>query len=212
MDESTLSQQAGIIWLHLCSQLLPKTQANYNQTKIILKYYRLASGCNNLASLRYIKTLVEEVLSECSEGASSTTLWRNIQELQGTSFHDFILAAIYLCVSNFKCRNNEIIDFSLEFFKAIFFNLRKNDDKSFLAFYNVVGELLTSIDNTVFANPDFFHKRRAFFNVISLIWVNADTIAYIYEIYNIVASKITTSSTEKFYQYLHDITGILEPV
>lgn len=144
----------------------------------------------------------------------------------------FIENAIKLCIRNFKSHNTEIIDYSLEFFKAIFFNLRKNDDPSFLPFYDIVGTLLSNIHATVFAHPQFAHKRRAFFNAISLIWVNTDNLAYLYQIHAIVAAPLTGNSANAsgssvsnivptmaqngslcgFHQYLHDITGILEPV
>lgn len=39
LDVSRLHPGARIMWLHLCSQLLPKAQANLRQARIILKYY-----------------------------------------------------------------------------------------------------------------------------------------------------------------------------
>lgn len=65
LDITRLGGGAKIMWLHLCSQLLPKTEANMRQTKIILKYYTLASKGDSLASLNYLKTLSEEILAEC---------------------------------------------------------------------------------------------------------------------------------------------------
>ncbi len=53
-----LSAGAATIWLHLCSQLLPRTSANLSQTTIILKYYELAKSGESLSSLRYIRTMV----------------------------------------------------------------------------------------------------------------------------------------------------------
>lgn len=64
-DVTSLSHEAKVMWLHLCSQLLPKTQSNLDETRIILKYYALAQDGDSLASLRFIKTLVEEILSDC---------------------------------------------------------------------------------------------------------------------------------------------------
>jgi hypothetical protein len=66
------------MWLHLCSQLLPRTSADMFQTNIILKYYNLAKDGDSLASLRFIRTLTEELMSDISHGISNTILWLNI--------------------------------------------------------------------------------------------------------------------------------------
>lgn len=71
----SLSEGAATLWLHLCSQLLPKTTANREQTTIIIKYYELATKGDTLAKLRYIKTMAEEVMGEFFEGEPHTTLW-----------------------------------------------------------------------------------------------------------------------------------------
>lgn len=126
------------MWLHLCSQLLPKTQADINQTAIILKYYELASKGDCLAALRYIKTLSEEILEECTDGVSNTILWRNIHDLSNATFEDFLKNIINICIRNFSSANNEIIDYSLDFFKSIYTNLRKSDTKAFQAYYSIV--------------------------------------------------------------------------
>lgn len=39
LDLNQLGAGAKIMWLHLCAQLLPKTQATMRQTAIILRYY-----------------------------------------------------------------------------------------------------------------------------------------------------------------------------
>jgi hypothetical protein len=102
LDLRALGAGAKIMWLHLCAQLLPKTQSTLRQTGIILKYYELASKGDSLAALRYIRTLAEEVLSECSEGVSTTALWRNIEELSQVSFQSFMLNVINTCICNFS--------------------------------------------------------------------------------------------------------------
>jgi hypothetical protein len=101
-----MSDASKIIWLHLCSQLLPKNQASLHQTTIILKYYDLAKQGDNLACLRYIKTLVEQVLSECREGKSVTSLWKYIEDISHQTFDDFILYVIQLCIRNFNIPND----------------------------------------------------------------------------------------------------------
>jgi hypothetical protein len=39
LDMRQLGAGAKVMWLHLCAQLLPKTQATLRQSAIILKYY-----------------------------------------------------------------------------------------------------------------------------------------------------------------------------
>ena len=73
----------------------------------------------------------------------------------------------------------------------------------------MVRELLQNIGSTIFANPKYYVKRRAFFNVISVIWINSEKISYIYEIHNLAKNKIQDGTPESFYQYLHDVTGLL---
>jgi hypothetical protein len=167
-----LEPGAKVMWLHLCSQLLPKTQANLRQTAIILKYYELASKGDSLASLRYIKTLAEEILQDCSEGISTTNLWKNIEELSKATFQSFMMNIINICIYNFNNSCSEIIDYSLEFFKSIYTNLRKHDTKAFQTYYAIVKDLLSAIHKTIFVDPQYFPKRRTFFNVISVIWMN----------------------------------------
>lgn len=135
---TTFREGSKVMWLHLCSQLLPKTQADMNQTIIILKYYELASKGDSLASLRYIRTLSEEILEECIDGVSTTILWRNIQDLSNATFEEFLKNIINICIRNFSSLNNEIIDYSLDFFKSIYTNLRKCDTKAFQAYYSIV--------------------------------------------------------------------------
>jgi hypothetical protein len=68
--------------------------------------------------------------------------------------------------------------------------LKKNDSPEFLSFYDEVKILISSINSTVFANVKFFKKRVSLFSVISIIWVNTNQFAYLYEIYNLVASSM----------------------
>lgn len=65
----------------------------------------------------------------------------------------------------------------------------------------------------MFVRPKFFRKRVAFFNVISLIWISADHIGYIYDIYGLIltASK-EHPSFDTLLRYFHDLTGIIEPI
>ena len=48
--------------------------------------------------------------------------------------------------------------------------------------------------------------------MISLIWINSDAVNYIYEIYQLISNKIDSGTPESFFQYLHDITGLVEPL
>lgn len=122
------------------------------------------------------------------------------------------MCIIEICVRNFNTGNNEILDYSLELFKTIYTSLKKNEHNTFQEFYQIVHRLLQNIEGTIFSNPKFYHKRRDFFNVISLIWINSDTISYIYEIHDLVAAKLESGSPDSFFQYLHDITGLIEPL
>lgn len=73
--------------------------------------------------------------------------------------------------------------------------------------------LITNINETVFANVKFFKKRAALFSVISIIWINISQFAYLYEIYNLIASGIRNNPTPlSLLKYMHDITGILDPI
>lgn len=42
--------------------------------------------------------------------------------------------------------------------------------------------------------------------------MNGDSIDYIYEIYGMISANIQQGTSESFYQYLHDITGVIEPI
>lgn len=48
--------------------------------------------------------------------------------------------------------------------------------------------------------------------MISVIWINSNTISYIYEIHDLIVSKLESGTPESFFQYLHDITGLIEPL
>lgn len=49
------------------------------------------------------------------------------------------MSVIAICVNNFKDNtNNEVLDYSLEFFKTIYITLKKFDSKAFVQFYNIV--------------------------------------------------------------------------
>lgn len=61
-------------------------------------------------------------------------------------------------------------------------------------------------------NPQQFPKRRSFFNVISVIWVNGESVEYLYQIHKIIQEGLTANSPVSFCMYLHDITGIIEPI
>lgn len=153
---------------------MPKTTANQQQTSLILKYYELAKQGDNLASLRYIKVLLTELLSDFIEGEPSAALWLNIQDLSKVSFKEFLLYNIQLCINNFRSTQAEIIDYSLDLFKSIYISLKKNEHSTFKEFfYSVVSNLLQNINQTIFSDPKYYHKRRAFFNVISVIWINS---------------------------------------
>ena len=107
-----------------------------------------------------------------------------------SSFNAFLEYNIKLCINNLQSDKNEIIDYSLELFKTIYTALKKHDHQSFEILYELVSDLLNKINETIFANPNYYHKRRDFFNIIAIIWVNSDNIDYIYKIYNLVQEKI----------------------
>lgn len=90
--------------------------------------------------------------------------------------------------------------------------MKKNDHKTFEEFYQLVNSLLQNMQDTVFSKPTHYHKRRDFFHVISLIWINSDTVSYIYEIHALITTKLDSGTPESFFQYLHDITGLIEPL
>ena len=136
----------------------------------------MAREGNSLASLRYIRTLAEEVLQECNEGESTTILWKNIQELSHASFENFIMNVIKTCIANFAHPCGEVVDYSLDFFRSIYSLLRKHDTKAFEAYYSIVRELLPQLKTSVFVQPQHFPKRRTFFNVISVIWINGESV------------------------------------
>ena len=133
--------------------------------------------------------------------------------MDSCTFDRFLEYNIQLCINNFRSDKSEIIDYSLELFKTIYMSLKKQDDYSFEKFYDLVKNLLDNINETIFANPNFYHKRRDFFNIVAIIWVNSDNIDYIYKIYSLVQDKIKADLNENtFYQYLNDVTGLVEPI
>lgn len=69
---------------------------------MILKFYELAKNGDSIASLRYIRAFFEEVMSEFNQDIPANPLWANIQELSPTTFENFILSAINICIINFK--------------------------------------------------------------------------------------------------------------
>ena len=172
----------------------------------------MASKGDSLASLRYLKTLSEVILTECHEGVSTTGLWLNIFELSKASFESFIMNIINVCISNFTHSSGEVVDYSLEFFKSIYIHLKKHDTRAFQIYYGIVKELMAAVRTNVFVTPQTFPKRRTFFNVISVIWVNGEPIDYIYEIHQLVSASIHSGTAESFCRYMHDITGIIEPI
>jgi hypothetical protein len=162
--------------------------------------------------LRYIRTLAEEVLQECCEGVSTTILWRNIQDLSNATFENFMMNVIKTCINNFSNACGEVVDYSLDFFKSIYSLLRKHDTKAFETYYAVVRELLPQLKTNVFVSPQHFPKRRSFFNVISVIWVNGESVEYLYQIHKIIQEGLAAGTPVSFCMYLHDITGIIEPI
>ena len=123
-----------------------------------------------------------------------------------------MMNVIKTCISNFSNSCGEVVDYSLEFFKSIYTLLRKHDTKAFQKYYEVVKELLPQLKTQVFVLPQHFPKRRTFFNVISVIWVNGDSVDYLYEIHKIIQEGLAAGTPSSFCMYLHDITGIIEPI
>ena len=79
-----------------------------------MKYYNVAKEGTNIASLRYINTLIGVLLSSLSAGQSDTTLWQNITLMDPSiTFKTFLTWNINICINNFNSSNNEIIDYSL---------------------------------------------------------------------------------------------------
>ena len=101
----------------------------------------------------------------------------------------------------------------MEIFKTIYINLKRNEDANgFREFYNIVEGILGNIDKTIFVDPKFYSKRRSFFHVISVIWLNAENVEFIYKIHDLVRNNLKEGKYDNFYQYLNDITGLLEPI
>lgn len=96
-----LSPSSQTCWLHLCAILLPNHQANSEQTRLILKYFDWAKSCKSIACLRYIHTLMEQMMAEFHDGEPSTCLWRFIEQQTQESFEKFVLGVIKLCMGNF---------------------------------------------------------------------------------------------------------------
>ena len=91
-----------------------------------MKYYELSKEGDTLASLRFTRTMVSELLTDLSDGEPACALWLNITEISQVSFKVFLEWIIKLCIRNFNSSNNEILDYSLELFKVIYTSLKKN--------------------------------------------------------------------------------------
>ena len=73
--------------------------------------------------------------------------------------------------------------------------------------------MLRNIDKTVLSQPKFFKKRIAFFNIISVIWINDNDFEYTYNIYALLIKNLEeTDSILSLLKFMCDITGLLQPL
>jgi hypothetical protein len=91
--------------------------------------------------------------------------------------------------------------------------LKKYDNLAFQRFYEIVKNLLTSIGNTVFANEKYYYKRRKFFNVISIVWLNSGEMSFVYDVHKLIVASChqhrSPQDSRVLYQFMYDISGLM---
>ena len=132
IDVGNLGQGATIMWLHFCALVLPRTQSDERQVRLVKKHN--AWACNRpqlLASLRFMRVLADCILSDMSGSEPSSPLWVQMQREEEVHFGDYLDHVVAVCTDNFKQENLPLIRYSLEFFRMVFSHLKRSDDSSF---------------------------------------------------------------------------------
>ena len=98
-----LNQGSTVIWLHFCSIMLPRTQSDERQVGIINRYNTWAAQRPHiLASLHYMRTLTDCILSDMNDGEPTTTLWVNLKQHHDIQFSYYLDHVINVCTQNFR--------------------------------------------------------------------------------------------------------------